>query len=578
MYFYEKARKNRAAPVLFSGGGRGVAAAVQGQRKATGGMDRNQSDFLVIGSGIAGLCFAIHASRFGSVTIITKKADSESNTNYAQGGIACVMDPEDRYEYHIRDTLVAGRGLCNEEAVRIIVEEGPARIRELIDWGVDFSHSRNAKNRFKLDLGKEGGHSVNRIVHSRDRTGKAVEEQLLQIVRKNRSIRLFEHHFAVELITDHHLRRSRPPRRGTRCYGAYILDTISGAITPLRAKVTCLASGGAGKVYLHTTNPSIATGDGYAMAYRAGAVIADMEFIQFHPTTFYHEGSRSFLISEALRGFGAVLRDAKGKEFMDRYHPMGSLAPRDIVARAIDREMKLSGAPCVYLDIRHEPARRTREHFPYIYRQCRDLDVDITRDLIPVTPSAHYICGGVRVNTDGAAGIAGLYACGEVACTGVHGANRLASNSLLEALVFARRAALDSGKTIAAARSAAPTADVIPAWDDSGTIDNEEWILLSHNLTEIQTVMWDYVGIVRSDVRLARAQRRIALLEREIENFYKRTRITVPLLELRNLVTTAQMIVASALRRKESRGLHYTTDYPRQDDRYWKKDTLCNHR
>jgi L-aspartate oxidase len=400
-----------------------------------------------------------------------------------------------------------------------------------------------------------------------------VEEKLLQLVRKNKKIQLYEHHFAIELITDHHLpQRSANPASVLRCYGVYVLDTVTRTIVSIKAKITCLASGGAGAVYLHTTNPAIATGDGFAMAYRAGATIANMEFIQFHPTTLYHDHAHSFLISEALRGYGAVLRDASGNEFMKKYHAMSSLAPRDTVARAIDNEIKLSGAPCVYLDIRHAPPAETKKHFPYIYKRCNELGIDITRDLIPVVPSAHYICGGIRVDMQGKTDIAGLYACGEVACTGVHGANRLASNSLLEALVFSRRAADDAG-TAYSGRSLLPK-EKIPGWNDSGTIDNEEWVLLSHNMTEIQSVMWDYVGIVRSDVRLGRALRRIALLEKEIEKFYKRTKITVPLLELRNLVTTAKLITFSAMTRKESRGLHFTTDYPEQNDRYWKKDTL----
>jgi L-aspartate oxidase len=538
-------------------------------------MAKDSCDFLVIGSGIAGLCFAIHASRYGSVSVITKKQESESNTNYAQGGIACVLDPDDTFEKHINDTLTAGRGLCNETAVRIIVEEGPARIKELINWGVDFSHSSRALNPYKLHLGKEGGHSKNRIVHSHDLTGKAIEEILLKLVRNKRNIRLYEHHFAIELITDHHLHHAAGRvigTRGIRCYGAYVLDTLSRTIVPVKAGVTCLATGGAGAVYLHTTNPAIATGDGFAIAYRAGATISNMEFIQFHPTTLYNDHAHSFLISEALRGFGAVLRDSSGKEFMNNYHSMGSLAPRDTVARAIDNEMKISGAPCVYLDIRKMPARETRKHFPYIFRKCKEYGINITHDLIPVVPAAHYICGGIQVDMEGRTDIAGLYACGEVSCTGVHGANRLASNSLLEALVFSCRSAKDAGVSLG--RHSRLQDPKIPDWDDSGTIDNDEWILLSHDTTEIQTIMWDYVGIVRSDVRLGRALRRISLLEKEIENFYKRTKVSVPLLELRNLVTTAKLIVLSALKRKESRGLHYTTDYPEQNDRHWKKDTV----
>ena len=527
-------------------------------------------DFLVVGSGIAGLCFAIHASNYGSVTMITKKRDTESNTNYAQGGIACVLDPADSFESHFNDTIVAGNHLCNEEAVRILVEEGPDRIRELLDWGVNFSKGSNVANPYKLHLGKEGGHSAKRIVHANDLTGREVEEALLKRLRGIDNVNLLEHHCAIDLITDHHVSREKPDIN--RCYGAYVLDTMTRTIFPVQSRITCLATGGAGKVYLHTTNPEIASGDGVAIAYRAGAVIANMEFIQFHPTTLYHDKANSFLISEALRGHGAVLRNSAGQEFMKKYHPMQSLAPRDIVARAIDNEMKFSGDPCVFLDIRHAPASQTKKHFPNIYAQCKHFGIDITKDLIPVVPAAHYLCGGIKVDTWGKSSIRNLYACGEVSCTGVHGANRLASNSLLEALVYSRRAADDAARSIRSIKMVPES--TVPQWDDSGTLDNEEWILLSHNFKEIQSVMWDYVGIVRSDLRLNRALRRIILLEKEIDSFYRRTRINAPLLELRNIVTTAKLIIQSALKRKESRGLHYTTDYPEQNDRYGKRDTI----
>jgi L-aspartate oxidase len=527
-------------------------------------------DFLVIGSGIAGLCYAIAASRYGSVLMITKKQDSESNTNYAQGGIACVLDPTDSFARHIEDTLVAGAGLCHDDAVRILVEEGPQRIGELLEWGARFSQEPGHAGGHGLHLGKEGGHSANRIVHARDLTGKEVEATLLRRARSLANIELLEHHCAIDLITEHHFRR-RGTRRAT-CFGAYVLDTTSGAIYPVAAKITCLSTGGAGQVYLHTTNPSIATGDGIAMAWRAGAKIANLEFMQFHPTTLFHQGADSFLISEALRGHGAVLCRGDGSRFMEEYHPSGSLAPRDIVARAIDREMKKWGDPCVFLDIRHVDARETIAHFPNIYERCKSFGIDITRDLIPVVPAAHYMCGGVVVDTSGASSIANLYACGEVSCTGVHGANRLASNSLLEALVFSRRAADDAGARLATVETV-PVAS-IPQWDAHGTSDAEEWILLSHNFREIQSVMWDYVGIVRSDLRLHRALRRINLLEKEIEDFYRRTRVTAHLLDLRNTVTTAKLIIRCALRRRESRGLHYTTDYPRLDDRIRPRDTV----
>lgn len=529
-------------------------------------------DFTVIGSGIAGLCFAIAASVYGRVLMITKKQDSESNTNYAQGGIACVLDPSDSFTSHINDTLIAGTGLCKEEAVRILVEEGPGRIDELLQWGAQFSQDDHSNSPYRLHLGKEGGHSAGRIVHARDLTGKEVEATLLRKAKSIPSITLLEHHCAIDLITDYHL--SKKTQGNQRCYGVYVLDTVSGEIYPVASKITCLATGGAGKIYLHTTNPDIATGDGVAMAYRAGAEIANMEFMQFHPTTLYHPGANSFLISEALRGYGAVLCRKDGSQFMDAYHPLKSLAPRDIVARAIDTEMKRSGAPCVYLDIRHADSAATREHFPHIYKTCRSFGIDITTDLIPVVPAAHYMCGGIKVDSYGASSIGNLYACGEVSCTGVHGANRLASNSLLEALVYSRRAADASGYRL----DKIQCVDVsrIPAWDDHGTTAAEEWILISHNFREIQSVMWDYVGIVRSDLRLHRAKRRIDLLQREIDDFYRRTRITDQLLDLRNTVTTAGLIIASALKRKESRGLHFTTDYPSQRDRYWKRDTVIS--
>ena len=526
-------------------------------------------DFLVIGSGIAGLSFAIRAAQYGSVVMITKKCESESNTNYAQGGIACVLDNLDSFESHISDTLIAGAGLCNRSAVETLVTEGPERIRELLEWGVKFSRTSCSRNSYQLDLGKEGGHSAHRIVHAHDLTGREVERVLLNIAQAEKRITMFEDHCAVELITNHHLVKQE---RNNRCCGAYVLNTVRREISCIRAKVTCLSTGGAGRIYLHTTNPAIATGDGIAMAYRAGATIANMEFIQFHPTTLYHDAGHSFLISEALRGFGAVLKDAKGHEFMKRYHPQGSLAPRDIVARAIDREMKTTGAPCVFLDIRHSPAAATRKHFPNIYKRFRELGIDITRDLIPVVPAAHYLCGGITVDRNGQSSIPHLLACGEVSCTGVHGANRLASNSLLEALVFARRAADTAGASIK--KTALIALDAVHPWDDSGTHDIDEWVLLSHNIEEIQRVMWDYVGIVRSNLRLARALRRIKFLQNEIEEYYKRTRITPPLLELRNMVTTASLIVQSAIKRHESRGLHYTTDYPQLNDKKQKHDTL----
>jgi L-aspartate oxidase len=531
---------------------------------------KNRSDFIIIGSGIAGLTFAIHAARYGTVTMITKKRDTESNTNHAQGGIACVLDPLDSFESHIADTLSTGKGLSNSEIVNILVKDGPDRITDLINWGALFSKSPQKSIPFSLDLGKEGGHSCNRIVHANDLTGSEVERILLEKAKSEPNIRILEHHCAIDLITEYHTGKPHITKR--HCFGVYVLDTVSNVIEPHLSKITCLSTGGSGRVYLHTTNPDIATGDGIAIAYRAGARIANMEFIQFHPTTLYHEQAESFLISEALRGFGAILKNKSGEEFMERYHPLKSLAPRDVVAQAIDNEMKISGEPCVFLDIRHIEASKTKKHFPNIYNQCKKFGIDITKDLIPVVPAAHYMCGGIVVDSNGNTDIANCYACGEVAHTGVHGANRLASNSLLEALVFSKRAADDANAKLKSLKFI--NSSDVPPWDDSGTIETEEWILLSHNFKEIQTVMWDYVGIVRSNVRLKRALRRIILLEKEIKEFYKRTKVTAPLLELRNVVTTAKLIVTSAIKRKESRGLHFTTDYPSPDDRKWKRDTI----
>ncbi len=527
-------------------------------------------DFLVIGSGIAGLSFALYVAKYGKVVVVTKKRDSSSNTNHAQGGIAAVLDPSDSFESHERDTLSAGGGLCNKEAVRVLVEEGPSRIRELLEWGVEFSRTQSSAAYDHLDLGREGGHSKNRIVHAGDLTGREIEESLLKQARNDPQIELLQNHCCVELITDHHVNGTHADKH--TCYGAYVFDTQTAETCTVRAKMVYLATGGAGQVYQHTTNPDIATGDGIACAYRAGANIANMEFIQFHPTTLYHPSAESFLISEALRGYGATLKDAGGREFMKEYHPMGSLAPRDVVARAIDNEVKRTGEPCVYLDIRHADPARTKERFPNISARCGEYGIDITQDLIPVVPAAHYVCGGVMVDIDGHTSIENLYAGGEVACTGVHGANRLASNSLLEAVVFSKRSARCAANRVGEVELI--SADAVPRWDDSGTVEPEEWILLSHNSMEIRAIMWDYVGIVRSNLRLKRALRRAILLEKEIEDFYKRTKIIPQLLELRNIVTTAKLIITCALKRKESRGLHYTTNYPDTNDRYWKHDTI----
>lgn len=511
-------------------------------------------DFLVIGSGSAGLSFAIRAASYGTVGIITKKDRAESNTNYAQGGIASVIDSADSFEAHIEDTLVAGAGLCDEDAVRQIVTEGPDVVRELIRMGAEFTAREG-----RLDLGREGGHSRNRIVHAADMTGREIERVLLQQVASHPNITILEHVFAMELITEHHLGEEvNRYRTDIHCFGAYVLNTNTGAVERILAKATLLATGGAGQVYEHTTNPEIATGDGIAMAYRAKARIANMEFIQFHPTALHMPGSEPFLITEAVRGHGAILRNAAGEAFMERYDPRKELAPRDIVARAIDDQLKKRGDDCVYLDLRHLDADEVRGTFPNIHLECLSHGIYMTESLIPVVPAAHYICGGVVTDLQGRTSIHGLFAAGEVACTGVHGANRLASNSLLEALVFAKYA-------VDAAREYSQTSVLpagIPEWDDSGTVNTDEWVLISHNKRELQQLMWNYVGIVRSNLRLERAFRRTRLLYEETEDFYQRTKVSVPLCQLRNLIGVAYLVIKSAMTRNESRGLHYTTDHP----------------
>jgi L-aspartate oxidase len=525
-------------------------------------------DFLVIGSGIAGLSYALKVAPFGSVAIITKKEKAESNTNYAQGGVAAVMSSVDSYEMHIKDTLSTGQGLSHVDAVETMVREGPARLRELVEFGVAFTMKGG-----ELDLGREGGHSANRIVHSKDLTGREIERALLHSVGAHPSIATFENHVALELITEHHsVEKNTTQSVSANCWGAHVLNEKERRVDTFLARVVMLCTGGLGHVYLHTTNPPIATGDGVAMSCRAGARIGNMEFIQFHPTTLYNSGSPSFLISEAVRGFGAVLKTQDGNEFMHNYDARGSLAPRDIVAYAIDTELKRRGEDYVLLDLRHLAADQVIEHFPHIHHTCLEkYKLDITREPVPVVPAAHYSCGGVVTDLEGRTTIRGLYASGEVCMTGVHGANRLASNSLLEALVFSHRAALNAAEVM---KTSPPVIPQIREWDDSGTINSEEWVLISHNKREIQQIMWDYVGIVRSHLRLERAHRRLELLQNEIETFYKKTRVSEGLIELRNLASCAMLIIRSAMKRRETRGLQVRTDFRERNDRDFLADTI----
>lgn len=537
----------------------------------------SQTDFLIIGSGIAGLMVALKVAQAGTVAIVTKKQAADSNTNLAQGGIASVFDRHDAFDLHIQDTLDAGDGLCNPDVVRHVVTGGPDRIRELMAIGVNFNTTDPDPEKpttLSLDLGREGGHCRNRIVHAHDMTGREVERVLLERTRQNQNIRYYENHIAVDLITF-----STRIKRGLvttthedYCCGAYVLDRRSRQVKTFGARITLLTTGGAGKVYLYTSNPDIATGDGIAMGYRAGATIANLEFVQFHPTCLYHPAAKNFLISEAVRGEGGRLINADGEPFMERYDPKKDLACRDVVARAIDTELKRTGQECVFLDISHRPKSSITSRFPNLVEKCLSFGIDMTREPIPVVPAAHYICGGVVTDIFGRTDIKGLYAIGETACTGLHGANRLASNSLLEALVYAHCAAGQALQEMHTRKRADHPA--IPDWDDVGTTDSDEQIMVAHNWDEIRRCMWNYVGIVRSDKRLARARRRIDTIQTEIREYYWNFRVSSDLIELRNIATVAELIVQCATHRKESRGLHYNIGYPLRDDRRWQKDTV----
>jgi len=513
-------------------------------------------DFLVIGGGIAGISFALKAAKHGKVALLCKTTLDESNTTYAQGGIASVMYEPDSFDKHIEDTLIAGDGHCDLAAVEKVIQEAPSQINELLNWGVNFDKNESGL----FDLHREGGHSEHRILHHKDNTGYEIQQSLIREVRAHKEIEVFEHYFAIEILTQHHLGQIVTHQTpDIECYGAYVLNQQSNNIHTFLAKITLLATGGIGSVYSTTTNPEISTGDGIAMVHRARGVIKDMEFVQFHPTGLYQPGERpTYLITEAIRGYGALLRTKDGKEFMQKYDERGSLASRDIVARAIDNEMKIRGHQFVYLDVTHKNAEETKMHFPNIYKKCLDSGIDITKDYIPVSPIQHYLCGGIVVDLNGRSSINQLYAAGECSCTGLHGANRLASNSLLEAIVYADAAVKDSVKRL----NSLTFNELIPDWNDEGTSLPEEMVLITQSFREVEQIMSTYVGIVRSNLRLKRALNRLEILYRETEHLFDKSVVSREICELRNVISVAYLIIKQALLRKESRGLHYTVDYP----------------
>ncbi len=523
-------------------------------------------DFLVIGSGIAGMSFALKVAAKGKVAILCKTNMDEANTHYAQGGIASVTKKTDNFEDHIVDTLIAGDGICNENVVRKVVEGAPEQIKQLLEWGVDFDKKEDGN----FDLHKEGGHSDFRILHHKDNTGEEIQNSLIKRVRNNPNIDIYEEHFAIEIITQHHLgelvKHTTP---NIECYGAYVLDIKTNHVDTFLSKVTMMCTGGIGNIYQTTTNPPVATGDGISMVYRAKGLVDDMEFVQFHPTALYHPGDRpSFLITEAMRGYGGILRNKEGESFMEKYDSRGSLAPRDVVARSIDTEMKKTGDECVYLDVTHKDPEVTKREYPTIYNKCLSLGIDITKDYIPVAPAAHYFCGGIKVDMNARTTINRLYAAGECSCTGLHGANRLASNSLIEAIVYADAAAKDSLRLL----PSLSWNEEVPEWNDEGTSLNEEMVLITQSEKEVNQIMQAYVGIVRSNLRLKRAYDRLELLYKETESLFQRSVVSKEICELRNIINTAYLVIKFAMQRKESRGLHYTIDYPKRNNHMSKYD------